>query len=285
MKSDKKPHASRPTGLHRTAQRLTPLIIVLVVGAGAAATLWLKNRPRASALSTTPLAATSPAQMTRDTLQVATPSPPIVKNDGTGIAPAEGPTNDAVHLLNAGNEMLDKGDIDGAIATYLRAMKMNPEDEEVYFNLAFAFAKQGKVNEAIRYYNEALRIFPDYAEAHNNLGNLLVSLKRYEEAAAHFSTAIKINPESSSTLNNFGKCLAASGRTSEAIVQFREAIRLNPNYLEAHFNLGAAWLLQGNNEMANREFEKALRIDPGIVSAIEAVKRTRGKPPAGPKAP
>src|SRR5262245_30346118 len=53
----------------------------------------------------------------------------------TNTAPA---SNDVVTLMNEGTELIARGDTEGAIQKYRAAMKINPEDEEVYFNLAFA---------------------------------------------------------------------------------------------------------------------------------------------------
>ena len=79
-------------------------------------------------------------------------------------AAASATNADVLALMNEGNELIQRGDTEGAIQKYRAAMKINPEDEEVHFNLGFAFARQGNTNEAMRCYNEALRIKPDFAD-------------------------------------------------------------------------------------------------------------------------
>src|SRR4030095_660582 len=77
--------------------------------------------------------------------------------------------DDPVKVLNYGTELLSQGKVDEAIAMYQRALKLNAEDEEVHFNLGYAYAMQGRTEDAIKHYAEALKIFPEYVEAHNNL--------------------------------------------------------------------------------------------------------------------
>src|SRR6266487_3796297 len=198
----------------KSSRSLSAVLGILLVAAAAAAVLMAWKPWQQTTGSSVSKLTNSPGAVPAN--------PPNGSAHGTAVAitatntaPA---TNDVLTLMNEGNELISQGDTQGAIQKYRAAMKINPEDEEVYFNLAFAFARQGNTNEAMRHYTEALRIFPDYAEAHNNLGNLLVGLRRHTEALEHFSAALKVNPESSSALNNLGRCLAELGKPKEAIV-------------------------------------------------------------------
>jgi tetratricopeptide (TPR) repeat protein len=193
----------------------------------------------------------------------------------TEMTPPPIDTNDPIQLLNRGTEYLDYGRVETAIDHYLRALAINPEDEEAHFNLGFAYVRQKNTAKAIEHYREAIRLFPDYGEAHNNLGNILVAQKKYDEAMGHYSAAIRISPDNSSALNNLGRCLGEQGRTEEALKQFLEAVRLNPNYVEAHFNLGNSYLLLGKPDEAISQFEKLLQIAPGFQPAQAALQRAK----------
>src|ERR1043166_4027682 len=50
---------------------------------------------------------------------------------------------DPAALINIGNELLKKGQVAEAIQVYLKALGKNPNDEEVHFNLGFAYSRQG----------------------------------------------------------------------------------------------------------------------------------------------
>jgi|SRR6185503_16116351 len=239
----------------------TALGLIVVVLASAAILATWKPWDRTADVSSSALPADSPTQGTATVT-------------ATNVA---GASNDLVTLMNEGTELVARGDTEGAIQKYRAAMKLNPEDEEVYFNMAFAYARQGNTNQAIHYYNEALRIFPDYAEAHNNLGNLLVGLRQHTNALEHFTAALKVNPESSSALNNYGRCLAELGRPKEAVAQFSEAIRVNPDYLEARFNLATTYSILEEYDEAIRQFEELLKKEPGFVLAQKGIERAKAK--------
>ena len=98
--------------------------------------------------------------------------------------------------VNHGNQLLEQGKPAEAVQVLTEAMRLNPEDEDVHYNLGLALARLGKLEEAIREYREALRIFPDYAEAHNNLGNVLMRAGQTDEAITHLERSIKIMPTS-----------------------------------------------------------------------------------------
>jgi len=183
--------------------------------------------------------------------------------------------DDPVSLLNYGTELLGQGKIDEAIEMYLRALKLNAEDEEVHFNLAYAYARQGRTEAAIKHYSEALKVFPDYVEAHNNLGNLLLDQRQYDEAIKHFSASLQIMPENTLALNSFGRALAEQGQTREAIVHFSEAVRLRPDYLEARCNLANAYVALGKPDEAVVHFSEVLRLKPNFPPAVAGMARAR----------
>src|SRR5436309_15909179 len=48
--------------------------------------------------------------------------------------------DDPVQLVNLGSEMLQRGYLTQATRVYLEALKKNPDDADVHFNLGFAYA-------------------------------------------------------------------------------------------------------------------------------------------------
>lgn len=194
-------------------------------------------------------------------------------------------TEDFTQLLNYGTELINRGKIREAVAFYQKAVKLNPEDEEGHFNLAFAMSKLGRTNDAVFHYSEALKILPDYAEAHNNLGNLLVNQGKFNEAIQHFSASLKLAPENPSAHNNLGRALARQGQIKEALPHFAEAARLDPTYVEARHNLAISYLSLDRSEEAVREFTQVLRLSPNFQPAIQGLAKAREKLAGSPKLP
>ena len=177
----------------------------------------------------------------------------------------------ATKLINEGTELLATGRVDEAVAKFQSALQLTPEDEDVHYDLAIAFARLGKTAEAIHHYEEALRLFPDYVEAHNNLGNLLLKQAKLDEAGQHFRAAAKLAPDNAIAHNGIGIVLGRQGKPGEAIAEFLEAVRLDPQYVEGRFNLGNTYLMQKNGDAAAEQFTEILKINPTFELAAKGL--------------
>jgi tetratricopeptide (TPR) repeat protein len=165
--------------------------------------------------------------------------------------------------VNLGNALAGRGRVDEAVAHYLKALEINPGFESAHYNLGLALAGRGQLDEAIVHFRKALRIRPDFELAHNNLGLALAHRGQVEEAMAHYRTALQIRPDFEMAHCNLGLALAGRGQLDEAMAHFRKALETRPDYLEAHYGLGLALADRGRVEEALAHFQKAL----GLASA------------------
>jgi tetratricopeptide (TPR) repeat protein len=76
-------------------------------------------------------------------------------------------------LLARGYEAL--GDRNTARAQYLKAVKANPNDAEVYAQLARFYALDNKIEEAVQYERQALKLAPESSQARRALAGLLLA--------------------------------------------------------------------------------------------------------------
>lgn len=254
------------------ARWLLPGCFVAFAGAGLSLFLF-KNH---SAAPAPPVSTVREA----DRQQVPLPAAVTPSNLSSGLTnQAETQTGEdrVVALVTEGNQLLAQGYYAQAAQQYQQAVRIEPEDEDLHYNLGIALAKLGKREEAKQHYAEALRIFPDYGDAHNNLGNLLMNENKLDEAIEHFQAAIKNMPENASFHNNLGTAFGRQGRVAEASGEFAEAINRNPNYVEARVNLANACLAAGRAEEAVAQLNEALRLQPGFQPALQTMRRARQK--------
>lgn len=61
-----------------------------------------------------------------------------------------------------------------AINSYKKAIELNPNYAEAYFNMASVLRQLGKKNESIKCYQKAININPEYVDAHKNLSAMKV---------------------------------------------------------------------------------------------------------------
>jgi tetratricopeptide (TPR) repeat protein len=138
---------------------------------------------------------------------------------------------------NLGNALRSLERLDEAVASYRRALEINPsyyaEHPEVLNNLGSMQLELGQLEEGVASYRAALAIRPDYAEAHSNLGIALRLQGRFAEAAASCRRALEINPALASALTVLGDAYADQGQFAEAEALFRRAIAVDADLPEA----------------------------------------------------
>jgi lipopolysaccharide biosynthesis regulator YciM len=128
-----------------------------------------------------------------------------------------------------------------------------------------ALRDSGHADEAIASFRRALEIDPQYAQAHANLGDALLALGELAEAAASYRRAIELDPRTANTHNNLGKALILQGNWDEAIQSFRRVLEIDARHAPAYINLGIALDALGRTDEAleaNRQAAELFAQDP-----------------------
>ena len=142
--------------------------------------------------------------------------------------------------LTQGNELLEAGQIQEAIASFQKAVESNPSSPWPYYYLGLALDKDGQFQGSVSQFGRAIGLDPDLIWAHHYLGETLVKLGRLEEAVEKFQRAIELKPDLSWSYYHLGEALCKLGRWDEAVVNLRLAIELNPDFGWSHHFLGEA---------------------------------------------
>jgi tetratricopeptide (TPR) repeat protein len=176
--------------------------------------------------------------------------------------------SDAGYHLDFGAALSAQGKLEEAIASYERALELNPNMPEVLCNLANAVLRLGRAGEAIARYEQALAIAPDVPQALANLGNILWQQGRLDEAIARCRQALSIQPDFPDALVTLGNALREKGELDQAVVSYRRAVLLKPDFAEAFSNLGNAFRQQGKLREALACYRHALAINPEFPEAL-----------------
>jgi Flp pilus assembly protein TadD len=163
---------------------------------------------------------------------------------------------------NLGIALSQKGRLDEGIAQFQRTLELTPDNAEAHNNLGLALFQKGRVDEGMAQFQKALEINPNFPDAHYNLGNALVQKGRMEAARAEFQRTLEIAPDNAGAHNNLGWVLLQTGQAEAAMAQDKMALEINPNYDLAHNNLGLALLRKGEVDEAIVQFQEAVRLNP-----------------------
>jgi predicted O-linked N-acetylglucosamine transferase (SPINDLY family) len=168
---------------------------------------------------------------------------------------------------NLGIALIAHGDIDAAIASFHRAIGIDPDYAGAHSSLGAILNVLGRPEEAASSLRRALECNPDFAQAHSNLGKTLQDLGRREEAVTSYRRALQINPYDAATHSYLGNVLADLGLLDEAVASYGRALQIDPEFDEAHSNLGVALHSRGQLDEAVTSYRRALEINPRFASA------------------
>jgi len=134
---------------------------------------------------------------------------------------------------------------------------------------AFLLYKEfNKPKEAAEKLERAIEVDPEYAEAYYNYALLQEELDEPEEAAEKYERAIEHDPEYADAYYNYGLLLNGKlDKPKEAAKMYEKAIEVDPEHANAHYNYG---LLLKNEldepEEAREKMEESvsLWIDKGV---------------------
>lgn len=214
-------------------------------------------------------------------------------------------TEQAQALFYQGLAAAKAGDLSGAIASYDKAIALNPDAHEYWFNRGLTLFYLGYFNDAIASYDKALELKPDYYKCWYNRGGALGELERFEDAIACFDKAIEIKfdypeawssramallklnrpmdavssydkalmiqPEDQENWYYRGWALAQSDRSNDAIASFDRALELQPDFYEAWYKRGVELSNLGRFEDAIASLEQATEIQPDFYEAWYAL--------------
>ena len=167
----------------------------------------------------------------------------------------------------------EAGDDFKAIEDYNRALKFDPTDASVHYDLAQSMRRVNLSKEAVREYDLAVRYDPTMLQAYNNMGVTLRDMGRLDDAVLAFRKATEIAPNYAKGYNNLGALYAEMGRHDDAIAVFEETTRRFPNYANGFKNLAMAYASQKRARPALVAMQRYVELAPGDAGAKEIVRK------------
>jgi len=169
---------------------------------------------------------------------------------------------------NLGTVLLQKGQVDNAIAQYQQTLQMAPEAADADYNLGNAFLQKGEVDAALTHYQKAVSVIPKDPDIQVGLGNALWQKGKAQEAIDHYRQALELRPYYFAAHYNLSTVLLQKGEIDDAIMHGQVALTIRPNVAAVHTNLAVALLAKGEIADGIRQFEKTLQIAPRSVPAL-----------------
>jgi serine/threonine-protein kinase len=144
-----------------------------------------------------------------------------------------------------------------AEATYRRAIQMRPDSWAAYKDLGLFYNAHGRIGEALPWLQGVVELTPDNYAGYANIGAIYLRLGRYVQAAAMLERSLALNPNSQS-YSNLGTVYYFQERYREAAAMYLKAVELTPTDDRTWGNLGDAYRwVPGKAEESARAFRQA----------------------------
>ncbi len=184
--------------------------------------------------------------------------------------PAAAEEAPAIKEARAGLAALNAGKMDEAIASFEKALKLDPTLSIAHYNLGAAYERKDNFVQARKHFQEAVKLKPDFGEAYLALGNSYLAERKFDSAAVDALTkATELLPDNYNAFYNLGVCYSNSGKYVEAEKAYRKAVEINPKEPVAHYQLAMALLGQSKGADAKMEFQKYLELNPNAADRKE----------------
>jgi tetratricopeptide (TPR) repeat protein len=167
--------------------------------------------------------------------------------------------NDVAHVY-LGWALVTHGDRAGAEQEFRAAIRINPNSDEAYRNLA-RVRLASHSDDAIPLLRKAAALKPADTETQAMLAAALGDKQR---AVAFYERALAEEDDTPDLRNDFAAVLAMTGHDEQALAQYNEALRMMPNHYDARMNAGALLSRMGREEEAIEQFVAAAKARPEV---------------------
>jgi tetratricopeptide (TPR) repeat protein len=204
---------------------------------------------------------------------------------------------DAVSLNISGDQLYQKGNLQGAVEEYRMALQLDPSNVNVHNSLGVCYGMMEMYDAAEAEFDAALVLNPDEVMAMFNRGVIclltgrkemaldifmkaatiddgifelaLLTGKLYldagipEKARSFLEKAVDCRPKSGTALRTLGACFSSLNLRREAVAVYTRAVKNNPNDAESFSRLGQLYDMIGENpEIARLFCQQSVAIAP-----------------------
>ncbi len=172
----------------------------------------------------------------------------------------------------------DAKDLDKAAEYYNRALVVNPDMEQAYYDLAGVQLGKNQAGEALKTLEKARAKFSDTFTVEFFSGLVYSQMKNYGEAVRHFTAAELIGRNANTNRLNhlfyfqLGTAFERNKDYEQAEMYFEKSLKLSPDFAEALNYLGFMWADRGVNlEKARTLLEKAVKLEPKNAAFVDSL--------------
>ena len=141
---------------------------------------------------------------------------------------------------------------------YSYIIKQGIKDYRVFSNYGIFLNEIGKQKEAELKLRKAISLNPNYANAYYNLAVLFIGQGNFEKAELKLRKAISLNPSYANAYYNLGFILKDLGRLQEAVSFYQKVLDIDPQFTDAYLSLSTIQVSDKDQKWHNQLFSESL---------------------------
>jgi tetratricopeptide (TPR) repeat protein len=181
--------------------------------------------------------------------------------------------HDAVTAFEEGQNAQQRGDLDGAVRHYTRAISADTSLYQAFYQRATAYMGLGRESEALADLKKTLELQPDFARAHRAMGQILLDRGQTDESKRAFARALELDPKLTGVRLYYASALIKSGNPAAAIEHLQIAAVENRSSALVFALLGVARERLGKLEEALVDYSQAIEMEQTSAAAREGRAR------------
>ena len=187
----------------------------------------------------------------------------IARETANDVTAVPGSSDYSMHLTK-GRDLLNAGDLNGAIAELSLAASLDAKSGEPRNLLGVAYESKGLRARALESFKAAVQADKTNAQYLNNYGFLLIKNNDFDDATKYLKRAAKISPNDARIWNNLGLAQSQRGKFDDAFQSFTRA----GGDFNGHMNVSAQLLSHGYAKEAIKHLEQAQALQPNSVDVL-----------------
>ena len=171
--------------------------------------------------------------MAKRTLRIRSPAAYVDTKLDKATRLAKTPTT-ASEYVDRGNQLMDDGKYDSAIADYTQALTLDAKDDWALADRGLAEARSHKTDLATKDLDAALALNPKNQVVYRGRGMLAMNSQHLKEAVEAFTKSLELEPDSAFALGKRAEVYSRLDMKDKARADAAEASRLDPAYLRMY---------------------------------------------------
>jgi tetratricopeptide (TPR) repeat protein/transglutaminase-like putative cysteine protease len=155
-----------------------------------------------------------------------------------------------------------KGDVEGAIADYSKAISLEPDNPQQFVARAGAYLRKGDIGSATKDVEAVDRLAPGKWTSLQAHALIFMQEKQIDKAVEALTRAIDLNPDQPGLYEARGRAYFGTQSNGSALADFREALRIDPRRTDLHRPMAVAYENLKQFDLALAEYDKAIAADP-----------------------